>query len=119
MVRITGSDETLMNPGVKKMEMLFLLFGIVLFGVSIPLICYLKKIVPHEDFRHYAKIIESAPFPAVISNLSDNTILMINGRASEMLGILPQDMAKNNLFDFFVHPENRDELIHSLNSQGN
>ena len=101
------------------MEYILSLLSIFLLSVCIYLYYYLKTVTSYKDIKDYAKILESAPFPTVICDASDNTILMINKRASQMLGIKAQEPVKNKSFDFFVDSEKRGELVNSLRAQGN
>lgn len=58
-------------------------------------------------------IIKSSPFPIIISRLSDDKILLANNNAIKLFGILPSELDRYKLRDFFVDADNR----HLLNDR--
>ena len=59
-------------------------------------------------------IVKSSPFPIIISKLSDDKIIMANNNAIKLFGILPQEVERYRLKDFFVDVENRRILTERL-----
>lgn len=52
-------------------------------------------------------IIKSSPFPIVISKLNDDKILLANNNAIKLFGIMPGELDRYKLRDFFVDADNR------------
>ena len=59
-------------------------------------------------------IVKSSPFPIIISRLSDDKILLANNNAIKLFGILPQEVERYRLRDFFVDADNRRLLTEKL-----
>lgn len=59
-------------------------------------------------------IVKSSPFPIIISKLGDDKIIMANNNAVKLFGILPQEVDRYRLKDFFVDVENRRLLTERL-----
>ncbi len=59
-------------------------------------------------------VIQSSPFPIVISKLRDDTLMLVNEKAAETFGIA-SDMPHNyKTTDFFANAENRKQLLSIL-----
>lgn len=59
-------------------------------------------------------IVKSSPFPIIISKLSDDKIIMANNNAIKLFGVLPQEIERYRLKDFFVDADNRKLLNERL-----
>ena len=51
--------------------------------------------------RRLEEIIKSSPFPIVISRLTDDKILMANDNAVKLFGLMPNELERYRLRDFF------------------
>ncbi len=71
-----------------------------------------------EPESPYPQLIEVSPFPAVVSRVSDHTVLAINARTSEVIGISPRDAAGVSVRDFYVDPSERVQLVDRLRRDG-
>jgi len=60
------------------------------------------------------EIVKSSPFPIIISRLSDDKIILANNNAIKLFGILPQEVERYRLRDFFVDADNRRLLSERL-----
>ena len=67
--------------------------------------------------RRLEEIIKSSPFPIVISRLSDDKILMANDNAVKLFGILPSELERYHLKDFFADGDNRQLLNERLEKE--
>ncbi len=54
-----------------------------------------------------SNMIDSSPFPIIISKLNGSKILLLNDKASDLLGVQKKDITYYKLNDFFVDEENR------------
>ena len=59
-----------------------------------------------------------SPFPAVVSRLRDHTVIAINQRTAEVVGIAPADAAGRSVADYYVDPAERMELAERLRRHG-
>jgi PAS domain S-box-containing protein len=66
----------------------------------------------------YAELFEASPFPAVVSRLRDHTVLAINRRTSEIIGIPQRDAVGVSVSDYYVDPSERLELADRLQRDG-
>ena len=71
-----------------------------------------------ESESPYPQLFEVSPFPAVVSRVSDHTVLAINARTSEVIGIAPRDAAGLSVRDFYVDPSERVQLVDRLRRDG-
>lgn len=92
--------------------------GIVILAIIIFFFMYLKKPLSHHTISEYANILKTAPFPVVILDQSDATVLMANSRASQMLGIFSPDPGHHLYLDFFVNVDKKEELLNTLKNEG-
>jgi PAS domain-containing protein len=56
----------------------------------------------------YSELFAASPFPAVVSRLHDHTVLAVNRRAAEIIGIPQRDALGLSVTDYYV---DRDERI--------
>ena len=68
----------------------------------------------NKNNRRLQDIVKSSPFPIVISRLSDDKIILANNNAIKLFGILPQEVERHRLRDFFVDADNRRLLTEKL-----
>ncbi len=64
-----------------------------------------------------AAMIDSSPFPIVISKITGDKILLINTKASELFGITKKECGYFKLKDFFVDDDNRNKLLKKLEKE--
>lgn len=101
------------------MELIFGLLGLLALPIIISYFYSRKKTPHHENIREYARILNTAPFPVVITDQSGTKLLMINARASQMLGISSPSSGQNPPVDFIINYDKKDKLLHVLEHQGN
>lgn len=63
------------------------------------------------------EIIKSSPFPIIISRLSDDKIILANNNAVKLFGIVPNEIERYKLKDFFADSENRQLLNERLEQE--
>jgi PAS domain S-box-containing protein len=63
-------------------------------------------------------LFDVSPFPAVISRLRDNTVLAINERTAEIMGVSPQAAVGSVVTDYYVDPSQRQALTERLQRDG-
>lgn len=61
-----------------------------------------------------AAMINSSPFPIVISKITGDKLLLINNKAGELFGITKKECGYFKLKDFFVDEENRNNFFEQL-----
>ena len=71
-----------------------------------------------ESGSPYPQLFDVSPFPAVVSRLSDHTVLAINARTSEVIGIPQRDAVGLSVSDFYVDPSERVQLVDRLRRDG-
>ena len=62
-------------------------------------------------------MIDSSPFPIIISKITGDRILLINNKAGELLGITKKECHYFKLKDFFVDEESRKALFKKLENE--
>ena len=67
--------------------------------------------------RRLEEIIKSSPFPIVISRLTDDKILMANDNAVKLFGLMPNELERYRLRDFFADSDNRQLLTERLEKE--
>ena len=70
-----------------------------------------------RNAQRLATIIKSSPFPIILARLTDDKIVMANNNAVKLFGILPQEVERYRLKDFFVDVENRKLLTERLEKE--
>jgi PAS domain S-box-containing protein len=66
----------------------------------------------------YPQLFDVSPFPAVVSRVHDHTVLAINARTSEVIGIPQRDAVGLSVSDFYVDPSERVQLVERLARYG-
>lgn len=61
-----------------------------------------------------AAMIDSSPFPIMISKITGDKLLLINNKAGELFGITKKECGYFKLKDFFVDEENRNNFFEQL-----
>lgn len=62
-------------------------------------------------------MIDSSPFPIIIAKLTDGKLLLINNKASVLLGITKKETGYHKLKDFFVDEENRNQFFTQMEKE--
>jgi PAS domain S-box-containing protein len=73
---------------------------------------------PPESESPYPQLFDASPFPAVVSRVHDNTVLAINSRTSEVIGIPQRDAVGLSVTDFYIDPSERVQLVERLSRNG-
>ena len=73
---------------------------------------------PTEAESLYTQLFDVSPFPAVVSRLQDHTVLAINARTAEIIGIPPQDAIGRPVTAYYVDPSERLALAEQLRGGG-
>ena len=95
------------------MDLLYYLTGIVL--VIFSYLIYTRQVASnHEEKHYYDKVLNAAPFPAIIIDISDKKILMINERAAHLFETSTTGTSHLNAVDFFGNPTELEEVIKAL-----
>ena len=68
--------------------------------------------------RAYAQLFEASPFPAVLSRLKDGTVIAINERTAEVIGVAPADAVGQLVTTYYVDPSQRDRIAALIASEG-
>ena len=66
----------------------------------------------------YSELFERSPVPAVVSRLQDHTVVAMNARTSEIIGISPEAAVGASVSDYYVDPAQRTELAERLRRDG-
>ena len=66
----------------------------------------------------YSLLFEVNPFPAVVSRLHDHTVLAVNARTSEIIGIAQRDAVGLSVTDYYVDPSERVQVADRLQRDG-
>src|SRR5688572_15934879 len=66
----------------------------------------------------FEQLFDISPFPAVISRLSDNSVIAINKRNSEMFGISHADAVGLKTTDYYADIAHRERLREPLEKTG-
>jgi PAS domain S-box-containing protein len=77
-----------------------------------------ESLASAEAATPYAQLFEVSPFPAVVSRLDDHTVLAINARTSEIIGIPPRDAIGVSVSHYYVDPAERVQLAERLRRDG-
>ncbi len=70
-----------------------------------------------QNTERYRSLTELAPFPTVMISL-EGTLIYGNQRARELFNIASNTVAGTSTLDFYVNPEQRDEIIRALETRG-
>lgn len=71
-----------------------------------------------ESEQRYRTLVEIAPFPVVVTRISDNKIVLVNRRGTERFGVDPASAIGASAPDFWVRPEERAKLVRLLEERG-
>ncbi len=71
-----------------------------------------------ESEARYRSLIELAPFPVVISRLTDNTLRYINPRAEAQLNLTPDEATGWPSLSLYDDPDDRQRLLEGLRESG-
>ena len=71
-----------------------------------------------ESEERFRLMVETSPFPLVLTRLADHGVLYINRRASEMLGISQEQAVGHRMPDYYDDPRQRVEFIKQVNESG-
>lgn len=63
------------------------------------------------------EIIRLSPFPIILSKLADDKIMLANNNAIKLFGIIPEELNRYHLKDFFADTENRQLLNERLEQE--
>jgi PAS domain S-box-containing protein len=66
----------------------------------------------------YSYLFDISPFPAVVSRLQDHTVIAVNARTSEVIGIAQTDAVGESVSDYYVDPTERTQLADRLRRDG-
>ena len=64
------------------------------------------------------RLLELAPFPLVVTRISDGLILYANARTSEVTALPPEEMKGTSAPDYYVRPEERERILELLFRDG-
>lgn len=62
----------------------------------------------------FSHLVNSSPFPIIISKMNGSQLLLINGKAEKLFGITAKEMNYCKLFDFMIDEENRGNFFNIL-----
>lgn len=68
--------------------------------------------------RLSSQLFDGSPFPAVVSRVRDHTVIAINARTTELIGIPSEEAAGISVSEFYVNPLQRLELVERLRTGG-
>ena len=71
----------------------------------------------HEE-QPYRVLFDVSPFPAVVSRLQDHTVLAINARTAEVIGVDQAHAIGLSVSDYYIDPSNRTQLVNELRRAG-
>ncbi len=66
----------------------------------------------------YAQLFDLSPFPAVVSRLSDHTVVAVNHSAAEVVGISLSDAIGASVIDYYADPSEREGLVERVRRDG-
>jgi PAS domain S-box-containing protein len=70
------------------------------------------------DDRLASQLFDLSPFPAVVSRLSDNSVLATNARSAEIFGVAQSDVHGLRVTDYYVEPLQRQTVVDALRRDG-
>lgn len=74
--------------------------------------------LPVADVTLFAQLFDVSPFPAVVSRLSDHSVIAINKRTAEIFGMSQHDAVGRSVAAYYVDPAERAELAERLRREG-
>ena len=79
--------------------------------------CVTLKNTLQTELAKGALLLESSPFPILISRLRDDAVLLMNQEAQKMFNLTPQDINNFRFSNYFVKPAERIELIDKIKKE--
>jgi PAS domain S-box-containing protein len=70
-----------------------------------------KNLVTTDHPDEIRTILDAAPFPLIISRVSDGTVLYANDRLAALVGLTARELVGNKTPDFYAYPEDRKALL--------
>ena len=80
--------------------------------------CFMKDVAATDHPDEIATILDAAPFPLVISRVSDGTVLYANDRLATLVGLTAEELIGNRTPAFYADPEDRKALLAELEKAG-
>ncbi|HEX5393530.1 MAG TPA: diguanylate cyclase [Rhodocyclaceae bacterium] len=71
-----------------------------------------------ESEQRYRTLVEIAPFPVVVTRISDNTVVLANKRGADRFGVDLDSAIGMSAPDYWVNPEERTKLVRILEERG-
>ncbi len=78
----------------------------------------MRNLAPIDHSDEVRTILDAAPFPLVISRLSDGTVLYANDRLAALLGLTVRELVGNKTPNFYADAEDRRALLTELERTG-
>jgi PAS domain S-box-containing protein len=72
----------------------------------------------HKSEERYRSLMETAPFPVVVTRASDNLVQYVNARGEMILKLPRESILGRRAVDFYEDPSHRDNMLGQLQSQG-
>ncbi|WP_018294383.1 PAS domain S-box protein [Mariprofundus ferrooxydans] len=72
----------------------------------------------HQSEERFRTIVELAPVPVIITRPSDGHLLFYNQAALNLFGVVVEGNDPFNASDFYQHPEQRQRLMQTLETEG-
>jgi diguanylate cyclase (GGDEF)-like protein/PAS domain S-box-containing protein len=72
----------------------------------------------HYSEAEYRALIETAPFPIVLTRISDNILVFANRRLLEQVGLKSEQLLNKPAINYYENPEDRQRLIATLKEKG-
>jgi PAS domain S-box-containing protein len=72
----------------------------------------------NDHVHSYSDLFDWSPVPAVVSRLADHTVLAVNARTSEIIGVPQADAVGLKVTDYYVDPADRLTLAERLRQDG-
>ncbi|HET6522824.1 MAG TPA: PAS-domain containing protein [Geminicoccaceae bacterium] len=72
----------------------------------------------HAAEQRQRRLLESAPFPLVVTGLTDQRVLYANMRAAEMFGIALEEAVGRHAPDYYANPDDRRRMMEILRRDG-
>src|SRR5262245_54830596 len=71
-----------------------------------------------KDDPGFARLFDVSPYPAVVTKLSDHTILAINQHTSEIFGVAQDAARGQSVLPYYVDPKARERLAEAVRRHG-
>jgi PAS domain S-box-containing protein len=73
---------------------------------------------PGSAEQTFKALFDVSPFPAVVSRLQDHTVVAVNARTAEVIGVTEADALGQSVTDYYTDPSNRTQLVDELRRSG-